>query len=204
MRTSLEIVVALLTSLLASGAAIAAVIAGGAALFDLIHVGAFGRLLEHNWFRCTVTAMAFAASVHITDVRPALLRGMRNLGLTLLSWLLPLVTVLSAAFLAALLINGVSPLWETRRAATILLTAVSVTLVLLNAAYKDGDPEHAPPAILRWAGRLAGPVVMMAMSRLASAAISGSMTSRSGMPRQKAWLMVTLPAIPSARPGSRP
>lgn len=32
MRTSLEIVVALLTSLLASGAAIAAVIAGGAAL----------------------------------------------------------------------------------------------------------------------------------------------------------------------------
>ena len=142
----------------------------GAALFDLIHVGAFGRLLEHNWFRCTVTAMAFAASVHITDVRPALLRGMRNLGLTLLSWLLPLVTVLSAAFLAALLINGVSPLWETRRAATILLTAVSVTLVLLNAAYKDGDPEHAPPAILRWAGRLAGPV-MLVLALLAAWAI---------------------------------
>ncbi len=32
MRTSLEIVIALLTSLLASGAAIAAVLAGGAAL----------------------------------------------------------------------------------------------------------------------------------------------------------------------------
>jgi hypothetical protein len=32
MRTSLEVVVALITSLLASGAAIAAVIAGGAAL----------------------------------------------------------------------------------------------------------------------------------------------------------------------------
>ncbi|MFM9935564.1 MAG: DUF4153 domain-containing protein, partial [Novosphingobium sp.] len=142
----------------------------GAALFDLIHIGAFGRMLEHNWFRCPVLAAAFAASVHITDVRPALLRGMRNLGLTLLAWLLPLVTVLGAAFLVALLINGVSPLWETRRAAAILLTAVSVTLVLLNAAYKDGDPAHAPPAILRWAGRLAGPV-MLALALLAAWAI---------------------------------
>ena len=142
----------------------------GAALFDLIHISAFGKLLEHNWFRCPVTAMAFAASVHITDVRPALLRGMRNLGLTLLAWLLPLVTVLGAAFLAALLVQGVTPLWETRRAATILLTAVSVTLVLLNAAYKDGDPAHAPPAILRWAGRLAGPV-MLVLALLAAWAI---------------------------------
>lgn len=142
----------------------------GAALFDLIHIRAFGRLLEENWVRCIVSAMAFAASVHITDVRPALLRGMRNLGLTLLGWLLPLVTVLGAAFLAALLVQGVTPLWETRRAATILLTAVSVMLVLLNAAYKDGDPAHAPPAVLRWAGRIAGPV-MLVLALLAAWAI---------------------------------
>ena len=142
----------------------------GAALFDLIHLRAFGELLEQNWFSCTVTAMAFAASVHITDVRPALLRGMRNLGLTLLGWLLPLVTMLGAAFLAALLVQGVTPLWETRRAATILLTAISVMLVLLNAAYKDGDPAHAPPAVLRWAGRVAGPV-MLVLALLAAWAI---------------------------------
>lgn len=133
----------------------------GAALFDLIHVTWFGEMLEHNWFRCPVLGLAFAASVHITDVRPALLRGMRNLGLTLLAWLLPLITALGAAFLAAILINGVGPLWETRRAAAILLTAVSVTLVLLNAAYKDGDPAHAPAAFVRWAGRIAGPVMLV-------------------------------------------
>jgi hypothetical protein len=80
------------------------------------------------------------------------------------------VTGLVAAFLAAILINGIGPLWETRRAATILLTAVSVTLVLLNAAYKDGDPDHAPPAVLRWAGRLAGPV-MLVLALLAAWAI---------------------------------
>ena len=147
-----------------------AVLLLGAALFDLIHISAFSTLLDKNWFRCPVLGMAFAASVHITDVRPALLRGMRNLGLTLLGWLLPLVTVLAAAFLAALVLTGVEPLWQTRRAASILLTAVSVMLVLLNAAYKDGDPAHAPPAILRWAGRLAGPV-MLALALLAAWAI---------------------------------
>ena len=57
----------------------------GKALFDLIHLEWFGHMIEHNWFRCPVLAVAFAASVHITDVRPALLKGMRNLGLTLLS-----------------------------------------------------------------------------------------------------------------------
>ena len=148
-----------------------AVLLLGAALFDLIHISALSTLLEKNWFRCPVLGMAFAASVHITDVRPALLRGMRNLGLTLLGWLLPLVTVLAAAFLLALLLVGVEPLWSTRRAASLLLTAASVILVLLNAAYKDGDPEHAPPAVLRWAGRLAGPV-MLALALLASWAIS--------------------------------
>jgi hypothetical protein len=86
---------------------------------------------------------------------------MRNLGLTLLAWLLPLIVALGAAFLAAILINGVGPLWETRRAAAILLTAVAVMLVLLNAAYKDGDPAHAPAALVRWAGRIAGPVMLV-------------------------------------------
>ena len=147
-----------------------AVLLLGAALFDLIHISALNTLLDKNWFRCPVLGMAFAASVHITDVRPALLRGMRNLGLTLLGWLLPLVTGLAAAFLLALLVVGVEPLWSTRRAASLLLTAASVILVLLNAAYKDGDPQHAPPAVLRWAGRLAGPV-MLALALLASWAI---------------------------------
>jgi hypothetical protein len=147
-----------------------AVLMLGAALFDLIHISALSTLLEKNWFRCPVLGTAFAASVHITDVCPSLLRGMRNLGLTLLGWLLPLVTVLAAAFLLALVLVGVEPLWQTRRAASLLLTTTAVMLVLLNAAYKDGDPEHAPPAVMRWAGRLAGPV-MLALALLASWAI---------------------------------
>ena len=142
----------------------------GKGLFDMIHLDWFGRMIGHNWFRCPVLAVAFAASVHITDVRPALLKGMRNLGLTLLGWLLPLVVLLGWGFLVALGFTGLAPLWSTRFAASLLLSLTAVTLVLLNAAYKDGDPANAPVAPVRWAGRAAGPM-MLAMTLLAVIAI---------------------------------
>ena len=143
----------------------------GAALFNLIHVAWFETLIQHNWFRCPALAMAFAAAIHITDVRPALLKGMRNVVLTLLSWLLPLVVLVSAAFLIALLVVGLTPLWATRFAASILLSACAVTLFLLNAAYKDGDPGALPSGPVRWAGRICGPI-MLVLALLASYAIA--------------------------------
>jgi hypothetical protein len=132
----------------------------GALLFGLLHIDWFKTLLEHNWIRCPFMAMAFAVAIHITDVRPALLKGMRNVVLTLLSWLLPLVVALSFGFLVALCFVGLKPLWETRHAASILLTSCALTVFLLNAAYKDGDPATLPPGPLRFVGRAAGPVLV--------------------------------------------
>jgi len=142
----------------------------GASLFGLIHLEWFRTMIEHNWFRCPALAMAFAASIHLTDVRPALLRGMRNVCLTLLSWLLPLVVTLSMAFLAALTWVGLKPLWDTRHAASLLLWACAVSLLLVNAAYKDGDDSNRPAGVLRWAGRLAGPT-MLVLAIIAAIAI---------------------------------
>ena len=142
----------------------------GAELFHLIHLDWFRTMMRHNWFRCPELAVSFAAAIHITDVRPALLKGVRNVGLTLLSWLLPIVVIVGAGFLVALAFVGVRPLWATGHAASILLWACAITVMLLNAAYKDGDPGNLPPAALRWTGRVAGPVVL-ALSVLAAYAI---------------------------------
>jgi hypothetical protein len=166
----------------------------GNALFGLIQVAWFGQMIDHNWFRCPVLAVAFAASVHITDVRPALLRGMRNLGLTLLSWLLPLVVALGCAFLVALLFTGLHPLWNTRFAASVLLWSVAVTLVLLNAAYNDGDPAHWPVLPLRWAGRLAGPM-MLVLGLLAAYAIGLRVGQHGWTPQRVRSAAVVLVAL---------
>ena len=161
-----QLVVALIFALLVWG-----ILELGAALFDLIHVSGFRSTIEHNWFRCPALAMAFAAAIQLTDVRPQLLRGMRNVGLTLLAWLLPLIVALGAGFLCALLFVGLQPLWSTRHAAAILLWACAITLFLLNAAYQDGDPSNLPSVVLRWAGRLAGPT-MLALALIASYAVA--------------------------------
>lgn len=138
-----------------------AVLALGAALFALVGMHWLLRLLAHPWFSCVEAAMVFAVGVHVTDVRPSLLRGTRNLLLGLLAWLLPLVVLLGWGFLAVLPFTTLRPLWNTRFAAALLLWAVAGTLVLLNAAYKDGDHAKEPAAVLRWSGRAAGPMMLI-------------------------------------------
>src|SRR5262245_28998091 len=127
----------------------------GAALFDLIEIDFFEELIKRRWFAIPATALTFSAAIHVTDVRAGLVRGIRTLGLTLLSWLLPLMVLIGVGFLAALLFTGVQPLWDTQFAATLLLIAFSALVVLLNAAYQDGHIEHQAPPVLRYPGSVA-------------------------------------------------
>jgi len=71
----------------------------------------------------------------------------------LLSWLLPAMTLLAVSFLLALPFTGLAPLWATRAATSILLSAAAALVVLINAAYQDGD--NPPGPIRSWSGRIA-------------------------------------------------
>lgn len=128
----------------------------GAALFNLIGVKIVGELIEKPWFFMPATGAMFAAAVHLTDVRQGLIRGIRTVALTLLSWLLPILALLAGAFLLTLPFTGLQLLWETRSAAAILLSSAAVLIVLINAAYQDGEPDGVVPPVLRFAGRLGG------------------------------------------------
>jgi len=123
----------------------------GAGLFGLIGIRAFGDLLGEPWFYLPVTSLTFALAVHLTDVRDGLIRGVRSVVLMLLSWLLPVIAVLTAAFLIALPFTGLSGLWEQGSATALMLSAAAVLIVLINAAYQDGTDETRPPLVLRWA-----------------------------------------------------
>jgi hypothetical protein len=87
-------------------------------------------------------------------VRAGIVRGARTLKLTLLSWLLPMMVLIAGGFLSTLMFTGLEPLWSTRRATAVLLTAAAAIVFLVNAAYQDGHSEH-PVRVLRYAGSLA-------------------------------------------------
>lgn len=142
----------------------------GGALFDLIGIDAINDLLRKTWFALPATGAMFAAAVHLTDVRAGLIRGIRTVALTLLAWLLPILVLLAGAFLLALPFTGLDPLWKTRSAASILLSAAAVLIVLINAAYQDGEPDSAVPLVMRIAGRTGG-LLLVPMVALAAYAL---------------------------------
>lgn len=127
----------------------------GSALFDLINVHVLRDLIREQWFAFPATSLVFAAAIHVTDLRSGLVRGFRALGLMLLSWLAPVMTLLAAAFLATLPFTGLRPLWDTRAATSILLGACVALVVLINATYQDGDEKHAPGWLRQWGVRIA-------------------------------------------------
>src|SRR5262249_25527016 len=113
----------------------------GAGLFALIKLEFFRKLIEHPWFAIPITALVAASALHLTDIRPVLVRGVRTLALTLLSWLLPVISLIVTGFLVSLPFTGLAPLWSFGHASALLLVAAAALIVLINAAYQDGDAE---------------------------------------------------------------
>ena len=105
--------------------------------------------------------------MHLTDVQAGLVRGARTLVLTLLAWLLPLMALLTWAFLAALPFNGLDPLWSTKKATALLVTAAIVLVFLINAAHQDGQPGNPAPSLIREFKRVAG-VALLPLLALAA------------------------------------
>jgi Domain of unknown function (DUF4153) len=103
----------------------------------------------------SLTTLAFALAIHVTDVQAHIVRGVRTLALTLLSWLMPLFALIAAGFLASLPFTGLDPLWATGNGTSLVLPAAAALAVLINAAYQDGVREQPVALVLRGAGMLA-------------------------------------------------
>jgi len=139
----------------------------GAALFRVIGLSFLSDLISEEWFSIPVTCLVFAVAVQLTDVRAGLIRGVRTVALMLLSWLLLVITVLVAGFLAALPFTGLDGLWKTGSATALVLSAAAALIVLINTAYQDGREDNLPPVVLRVAVRVAAvlltPLILIAI-----------------------------------------
>ncbi|MYM74406.1 DUF4153 domain-containing protein [Duganella sp. FT134W] len=151
----------------------------GATLFMLVKLKFLHELLENSWFNVPVICTAFSCAMHVTDVRPSIVRGIRTLLLVLMSWILPVAVVLVTGFLCTLPFTGLTALWETRHATSVLLFTAAVLLVLVNAAFQNGQAIVALP--LRVGARMAAililPTVMVGMYALGLRVVQYGWTS---------------------------
>lgn len=110
----------------------------GSTLFTALGLSFLDGLIESPWFAFTVTATAFSVALHVTDAKPEITSGVRDLLLSLMSWILPVFTLLITGFLLSLVVVGLQPLWNTRNATALLLSASAVLIILINTVYRDG------------------------------------------------------------------
>jgi Domain of unknown function (DUF4153) len=143
----------------------------GGELFNLIKLDFLKKLLLESWFVIPVITFAFAYALHITDVRPAIVRGIRSLVLVLLSWILPIAVLLIGGFLLALPFTGLGALWATKSATALLLASSAVLVVLINAAYQDGESAQDVAAPIRFSARIAA-VLLLPLVIIAAYALS--------------------------------
>lgn len=132
-----------------------AVLGLGSALFKLVQLNFLMDLLKEPWFAIPVTVFSFACALHLTDMRPAIVYGIRNLLLVLLSWILPVAVLIIGGFLLSLPFTGMAPLWATKHAAALLLAASALLVMLINTAFQNGSVGDQVARVLRVSARLA-------------------------------------------------
>ncbi len=128
------------------------ILLSGGMLFRLLHISRIMDWLRMPGFYIPVCCLGLVVALHVTDVREGLTHGIRQLVLTLLSWLLPVAGGIVSAFLVTTLFTGLQPLWETGYASPMLLGTAALLVLMINAVYQDGE-SGKPPAVLQWGMR---------------------------------------------------
>ncbi|MEK7661774.1 MAG: DUF4153 domain-containing protein [Pseudomonadota bacterium] len=127
----------------------------GGALLGFIGIDWLKNLLDEKYFMVPAMGMAMASAVHLSDVQPKLLSNFRNLILSIFAWLLPLIVLVGGIFVVSLAFTGLAPLWSTKAATATLLAGCVIFVLLINAAYGQGEETHKINTILKFAIRIA-------------------------------------------------
>ncbi|CAN1536101.1 Protein of unknown function DUF4153 [Caulobacteraceae bacterium] len=122
----------------------------GAALLGFIGFKWLTDLLRNEYFALPITGLAFASAVHLGDIQPKLLANVRGLALGVLAWLLPVITLIGAIFAVSLAFSGLQPLWDTKAATATLLGACIGFVLLINAAFQQGEQDRKVHVVLKW------------------------------------------------------
>lgn len=95
----------------------------GSLLLAFIGFHWLADVLKVRYFAMPVTGLALGAAMHLGDVQTKLMQNFRALVLGVLSWLLPVITLVGLIFAVSLWFSGLEPLWKTRAATVTLLSA---------------------------------------------------------------------------------
>lgn len=113
-------------------------------LFWLVKVDFFATSFAEPLFICMATGLMAGIGVVLARGQPRPLQLQLQLVLALFRVLLPLLALVVVLFIVTLPFTGVQPLWDTRKAAVLLVVVQLCVLLFVNAVFQDGLQEAAP------------------------------------------------------------
>ncbi|WP_428312016.1 DUF4153 domain-containing protein [Hydrocarboniphaga sp.] len=123
------------------------------ALFRLVNVGFFAELFGERPFIYLATGTMVGLGILVARTQQRPVQILQQIVFAVFKGLLPLLAFIAVLFLTMLPVTGLEPLWQTRRAASLLMTVVMLMVLFTNALFQDGRAHNGVvatyPKILR-------------------------------------------------------
>lgn len=120
-----------------------------AALFGLLKIDFFKDLFQQAAFISLATGALAGFGVLIGRTQQRAIQITRLVLFAICRGLLPLLSFIAVLFVLSLPFTGLQPLWETRSAASLLLTLALLLITFTNAVYQHDDERPPYPRWLR-------------------------------------------------------
>ena len=158
-----------------------------ASLFSLVGIDFLGELMRRSWFGWTLAGAAFGGVMGLLRDRDNVLILVQRVAMTILAVLAPILAASLSLFLVSLLFTGLTPLWETQSATSILLTCIVGAIILANAVIGNRPDEESGARLMRWsAAALAGVLLPFA---LIAAVSTGKRIAQYGFTPSRLWAL---------------
>ena len=165
-----------------------------AALFAMIGIDVFSEFFFSKPFGYIGSFTAFGYGLAVGRASEGPIATLRRITLLMAQFLLPLISLVTLLFLAALPFTGLDPLWRTGSATPLLIGLLGLLALSLNAIYEDGTT----PAPGRWLQALARAAALTMPAYAAIALYATSLRARQyGLTpdRVYAFAMVAIAAV---------
>lgn len=118
-------------------------------LFKVLGITFFKTLIENIYFIYPATAVAFGLGISLYNAKQEVLSEFKRAILQVLGWLLPMVSLILLAFVFTLPFKGLTLLWGTGYATSLMLSLLMLMVFLLNTAFQDGKQTQYPAWLLK-------------------------------------------------------
>ena len=158
-------------------------------LFALIGIDAIADLMRKEWFGLMLTGGAFGAAAGVIRDRERILVTLQTVVRRVLSVLAPVLGVALIVFLLAMVVTGLSPLWEATKSTTpIVISAAIVAIILANATIGDSPEDEAKVAPIRFAAMALG-AALLPLGVIAAVS-TGLRIDQYGLTPDRLWAVV--------------